>query len=272
MVELPADFHIHPGYSVDAEGSLDDFCEAALRAYVLEVCFTTHYDADPARPDEAIIVIDGRREQLSKEAIDHYLRDIGRVYSQYGQFGLTVRSGLEFGWFPGCEKPISDLLETFHLDFRLGAVHSIGEHCVCCRKEAPKLFAKLTLEQMADAYYARLHDCAASGLFDSLAHIDVYRRFGRSYYGEAIDTIHRGRIEKVFRVMKRNGTGLEINTSAIRHGLEQYYPSMEIINLARKKGVRIRSVGSDAHRPDQLALDFEAAAAIAYDVFPYVKE
>ncbi|MDD4051723.1 MAG: hypothetical protein PHR28_07495, partial [candidate division Zixibacteria bacterium] len=72
--------------------------------------------------------------------------------------------------------------------------------------------------------------------------------------------------------MKANGVGFELNTSAIRHGHPEYYPAMEIVNLARAAGVQLIALGSDAHNPDQMALDFETAATVAYELFPYVDE
>ncbi|MFH1699258.1 MAG: histidinol-phosphatase HisJ family protein [Candidatus Zixiibacteriota bacterium] len=272
MIELAADFHVHPDYSIDAEGSLDEYCQAALNGYVLELCFTTHYDADPKHPDDSLIVIDGKKERLSDDAIGHYVKDVARVHEEYGMLGMMVRSGLEFGWFDGCEKELSRVIKKFPLDYKIGAVHTINGLCICCKDSAKKLFEKMPLDKIADNYFEKLYNCAGSGLFDCIAHIDVYRKYGLEYYGEEINTIHRGRIEKLFDIMKANEVGYEINTSAIRHGLSEYYPTMEIVNLAREKGVCLKSVGSDAHKPSQLALDFEVASTVAYELFPYTDE
>ncbi len=268
-----ADYHIHPDYSIDAEGSIDDYCRAAIDVGLREICFTTHYDADPTRIErEGVMVIEGRREPLSHDCVRHYLDDVSRAYSEYGPAGLMVRGGLEFGYFPGCEEPIAEVQREFPLHYRLGAVHSVDDHCVCCRDEAQKLFAKLSLERLADRYFELLDRAAASGLFDCLAHLDVYRRYGLAHYGEKIKTVHRGRIDKLFDTMARHDVGYEVNTSAIRHGHAEYYPSMEIINAARTHGVRLVTLGSDAHRPDQIALDFDTATAVAYELTPYVDE
>ncbi len=268
-----ADYHVHPDYSIDAQGSIDDYCRAAIHVGLREICFTTHYDADPTRSgSEGYMVIEGNREPLSDDCVQHYLDSVGKAYAKYGPSGLMVRAGMEFGYYPGCEEHLAGVQADFPLHYRLGAVHSIDDHCLCCRDEAPQLFAKFTLERLADRYFELLDDAAATGLFDCLAHIDVYRRYGRGHYGEKIKTIHRGRIDKLFETMARHDVGFEINTSAIRHGLPEYYPSMEIINEARAHGVRLLALGSDAHRPDQIALDFDTASSVAYELMPYVDE
>jgi histidinol-phosphatase (PHP family) len=271
--DVVSDNHIHPGYSIDAEGSVDDYCRAAIAVGLKEICFTTHYDADPARLDhEGFMVINGKREKLSDNCIRTYLEDVKRAADEFGQAGLMVRGGMEFGYFPNCEKQIADLQSKFRFDYRLGSVHNIGSECVCYREETVKLFSRMTLNQLADRYFELLDQCAASGLFDCLGHLDVYRRYGFEYYGEGINTAHRGRIEKLFETMKKHNVGYEVNTSAIRHGFFEYYPGMEIINMARAAGVPLRALGSDAHRPGQIALDFDAASAVAYELVPYVDE
>ena len=271
--EAVADFHVHPDYSIDAKGTLDDFCRRAFDIGLSEICFTTHYDISPQRMDrEGFMVIKGNRERVSEGTVRYYLEDIARVREEYGKIGLLVRGGMEFGFFVGCEKPLTALQTKIQLDFRLGAVHEIDGICMCCADEAPKLFAKFTLAQLADRYFELLDKAAASGCFDCLAHIDVYRRFGLAHYGEEVFGIHRGRIEKVFQTMAAQGVGFELNTSAIRHGHQEYYPTMEIVNLAREMGVPILTLGSDAHRLEDLALDFDTATSVAYELTPYVDE
>lgn len=273
MCDFIADQHVHPDYSFDAEGSIDDYCRMAIDMGLKEICFTTHFDADPARLEyEGYMVIDGRREKLSDEAVDHYLKDVRRAQEQFSAGGLMVRGGFEFGYFPGCEKMIADLKSKFQIDYCLAAVHGIGGLCLCIKEQARQIFTQYTMEQMVDRYFEALDQCAATGVFDCLAHIDVYRRFGLEHFGPEIMTIHRGRIEKLFETMNRHQVGFEVNTSAIRHGLHEYYPNMDIINLARSMDTRLLALGSDAHRPADLALDFDAATAVAYELVPYVDE
>ncbi len=273
MPQLIGDFHVHPDYSFDAEGTIDEYCQKAVEKRLSELRFTTHFDADPKHIErEGYIRINGIKEKLTDDAMAVYFADISRAYQEYGPSGLTVVPGVEFGYFSGCEKVVNSLKEKFDIQYSLGAVHSIGDLCVCCADSAQKLFAKMTLDQMADAYFEQLNEAAGTGLFDCLAHLDVYRRFGTEYYGEAINNIHMGRIEKLFETMVRNNVGFELNSSALRHGLAEYYPTMDIINMARSAGVMLVSLGSDAHHPDQIAYDFEAASSIAYELFPYVDE
>jgi histidinol-phosphatase (PHP family) len=52
--------------------------------------------------------------------------------------------------------------------------------------------------------------------------------------------------------MSRRGMGLEINTSSRRRGLKEFHPAGEILALAVKSGIKIFTVGSDAHSLEDL--------------------
>jgi histidinol-phosphatase (PHP family) len=62
------------------------------------------------------------------------------------------------------------------------------------------------------------------------------------------------------------GTALEVNTSGLRHGVREPYPSPDIVALFRALGGRAVTIGSDGHRETQFAWalrDGYAAAAAA---------
>jgi histidinol-phosphatase (PHP family) len=59
-----------------------------------------------------------------------------------------------------------------------------------------------------------------------------------------------------------SGTALEINTSGMRHGMNHYFPPVDVVNAAKKAGVAVTYLGSDAHRPEQVAFEFEAASSL----------
>ncbi len=268
-----ADYHVHSDFSIDAVGSVDEFCESALKKGLVEICFTTHYDTNPAAPyDDSRIRIDGKIIPLSVEAMGRYVEAIADAHEKYYSQGLVVKCGIEVGYYPGCEEHISKLFSIYSFDYKLAAIHELDGVCLCCQNRFENCFSRYTIEKMADDYFQLIIGAVQSRLFDSIAHVDVYKKYGLKYYGDSILTIHRGRIEPVFSAMAENRVGMEINTSSLRRGHTEYYPSMEIINLARSFGVQISGIGSDAHHPDEVAYDFDTAAAIAYELFPYCDE
>jgi len=269
----PGDYHIHPDFSFDSNGSIDDFCRAAIARGLTEICFTTHYDTDPVIPERhRTMKIDGNAVPVNIENMKAYVDAVREAHNRYYGMGLMVRCGIEIGYYEGCEEETEELFKTYDFHYKLGSVHVVDGIDICnegAMKNAPQ---KHTLDKFADLAFEMLTKSSDSGLFDALGHLDMYKKFGTKYYGDDIGQIHRGRIDRLFESMLRTSTGLEINTSALRRGHSEYYPSMEIINLARKAGVLITSIGSDAHRPEEVAYDFDAASAVAYELMPYCDE
>lgn len=270
---LPGDYHIHPDFSFDASGSVDDFCRAALNRGLTEICFTTHYDADPIIPERhRNMKIGGEVVPVNIENMKAYVDAVHEAHERYYEMGLMVKCGIEVGYYDSCFDEISRLFRTYDFVHKIGSVHIVDGIDICNDASMQKAPDKFSLEKFADLCFEELVKSAECGLFDVLGHIDMYKKFAHKYYGEKVREIHRGRIDRLFEAVKKNNIGIEVNTSALRRGHTEYYPSMEIINLARNAGVRILSIGSDAHRPEEVGYDFEAASAAIYELTPYCDE
>ncbi len=265
-----ADYHIHPDFSFDAKGSLDQYCVAAIKSGLTEICFTTHYDTDPRCPENhRKMRVNGKAVPISIDNIGAYVTAVAKAADKYIGHELLVQCGLEVGYYPGCEDEIKELFNKYEFHYKIGSVHLVGGFNICNKKSMQGAPSKYDLNQFADLVFEDLIKSAESGLFNVLGHIDMYKKHGLRVYGEEINNIHLGRIDKLFQAMNDHGCGLEINTSSIREGFTEYYPSMAIINAARSAGVRIVAVGSDAHKPEEIACDFEGATTVAYELLPY---
>jgi histidinol-phosphatase (PHP family) len=248
-----ADYHVHPGYSLDATGTVDQYCRRALELGIEEICFTTHYDSDPCRKDiDPFVQVDGEIVPLSAESIKGYTDDVRRAGEKYGPSGLAVRVGLEVDFAPHMEEKLRRELIQFDLDYRLGAVHCLDHIAITASNEAEEYFKTKSAVQMLSEYYGVLQRAVQSGLFEVMAHLDIYRKYGLSFYGEEILTGHAGLVEPVLELMAENDVGIEINTGVLRKGHKEFCPALELVKLALEKGVKIAAYGSDAHRVDQL--------------------
>ena len=260
-----ADYHCHCDYSIDAEGSIEDYCKAAVERNLAEICFTTHYDTNPATAStDAFIRIRGENRSASPENLEPYVADVRRAHDRFYPIGLSVKLGIEVGWWPGCVEQVVRLKERFKFDHVLCGIHEVDNLCICTGRFG-EYFRSYALEQLAEKYYRQVSEAAQSSVFDAIAHLAYYVRFGCRHYGDAVYTAHQPFIDDVFSALKATNTALEINTAAIRHGFHEYYPHMSIINAARRAAVAVSFLGSDAHRPDQVGLDFEAARALMPD-------
>ncbi|MBI5266295.1 MAG: PHP domain-containing protein, partial [candidate division Zixibacteria bacterium] len=103
-VDNVSDFHVHCDYSIDAVGTIEDYCRAALRRRLAEICFTTHFDANPRSADHANYVrVNGEKLPTTVENLAPYVDHVLRAADEYYPYGLSVKLGVEFGWYDGCE-------------------------------------------------------------------------------------------------------------------------------------------------------------------------
>ena len=264
-----ADSHVHPDCSTDATGSVREFCDKAFELGLHEITFTTHYEITPAGRDKyGFIVLEGEKEPADIDSLKRYIELVRTVGEEFTANGLLVRCGLEVGWHESIADQLAGELPCLDLDFIIGSVHETLTAHISSSSEAPDFYRGRAMEEWLAEYFRLAEQIAEADLFDVLGHLDVYKRHALPIYGEQVKTAHEPFIQSLFEKMAKHELGLEINTSGIRHGLGEYYPSINIINAARRAGVQVVSLGSDAHQPDQLALDFETASQIAYELLP----
>jgi histidinol-phosphatase (PHP family) len=253
-----ADYHIHPDYSKDATGSIDDYCRRALELGLAEICFTTHYDRDPMRKEvDPFMRVDGKLVAVSQKVVEGYIRDIRDADRRYRPRWLSVKAGLEVDYAPQYEPILREELAGYQLDYVLGAVHCLDHMAITSSDEAPDCFGHKKMEDMVAEYFGIVAQAAESGMFDAMAHLDIYRKYGLGFYGEGILTAHRGLVEPVLKIMANDNVGLEINTGVLRRGHAEPSPSLEIVDLALSLGVRLAAFGSDAHNLEQLGVGIE---------------
>lgn len=248
------DYHIHPGFSIDAAAhSIEDYCRQAVEIGLEEICFTPHYEFDPLRKEiDWWVRYNGRVMSIEEDWLPYYIQEVRQAAERYASCGLKVKAGLEIGFDLGLEERIARVVEAHPFDFIIGSVHCVDHVAISSASESTPFYAARELSDVAELYFATLLRAVNSGLFDVVGHLDIYRRYGYKAYGEAVFTAHRPYIGEILKAMADKGIGLEVNTSSSRHNQGEFYPSREILAAARDAGVKIFTVGSDAHRVSEL--------------------
>ncbi len=252
------DYHIHTEHSIDASGTISAYCEQAIKIGLQEICITNHCELDPFRND-SFIKFDGNCEPLSTTALLRLEREIQEAAERYRQRGLTLKFGIEVGFYKGIEPRLQELLSGVNLDFVIGAIHCLDHICIDSSKECAMYFNQHDVHQLIDNYYGAVEDLIESGMFDSLAHIDVYKKYGRDHYGNEIYDHSTDLMNRVFRMIRDNHIALEINTAGMRF-MNEFYPAPTLMKFASEQKVKMITVGSDSHRPADLGKDIPRAA------------
>jgi histidinol-phosphatase (PHP family) len=175
---------------------------------------------------------------------------------------LTVLAGVEVGYEPGLEGIISDFLCRYPFDFVLGAIHCLDHVSITAGDELDRFKAEYLSrgpEFAAERYLHYLRAAAGCQLFDCLAHFDIYRKYIEPMYDQRFGTTVESLLPSVLKFVAGSGTGIEVNSSALRRGNAESYPGLRILKLARDAGVRVFTVGSDAHRSSDLGRGLASA-------------
>ncbi|MFY9273230.1 MAG: histidinol-phosphatase HisJ family protein [Thermacetogeniaceae bacterium] len=255
MEHQRTDYHVHPDYSIDASPvKIREYCQKALELGLREICFTTHVELDPARREkDNFVYLNGEKVSVFNFIwLDSYFEEISQAQDEFKHTNLKVKAGIEIGYNRGCERHVEKMLNNYPFDFVMVAIHCLDHIAISSMKESPHYFQNKSLSELRADYFTTLQEAVNTGFFDSIAHIDLYLRYGFRHYGPEILTIHRGAVEPVFSEMAKRGMGLEINTSSRHRGLEEFHPTREMLELAVKSGIRIFTVGSDAHSLEEL--------------------
>jgi histidinol-phosphatase (PHP family) len=191
--------------------------------------------------------------------LDVYFRDIENARRKWLARGLEIKAGLEVGYDLGLEKAIERVVRGYPFDFVMGSVHCLNHLAISSRKESSQFFPGRHLETVVRDYFRVLSGAVSSGLFDCIGHLDLYRRHGRHYWGADISRAHEEFAEPLLLAIAARGMSLEVNTSGLRRGLNDFHPSRDIVELAVSLGVRLFTVGSDAHCLAHLGLGLESA-------------
>jgi len=266
------DYHVHPDFSADARGSLREYCQKAAEIGLAEIIFTTHADSNSAFGGDCHVIIDGHKHPVNAESLKRYREAVYDLVDGNDPVPLMVRCGVEVDFFPGIKDSFLAMIEDLHFDYVLAGVHFVDEYILTEEKPVRALVAKRSPQEIISSYYRVVQQACRVPLFDALAHLDVYRRLGMRFFPEEAARIDYPIIDETLACLREAGLPIEVNTSGIRHGIGDWYPSKPLLNKARQAGVLIGGLGSDAHAPEQLAGDFELAHLIVHETFPSLYE
>jgi histidinol-phosphatase (PHP family) len=256
------DYHVHPNYSIDADGNIEEFCRAALNAGLKEIAFTTHLDTDRVA-DDCYVNVKGKRVDVSSSVwFEDYESVIRSAGDQFEEWGLQILLGVEVDCFPSVENSLPERFFATDFDIILGSVHLIDHIAISAGDRAEEVFRKYAIEELGEKYFSVMLDSIDLGIFDILAHIDLYRRYGESFYGDAIHELWKPYLNELANKMKHQGVGFEINTSSLSRGMTQPMPEERIIHALKVGGIETVTIGSDAHSPNDVGKGIEEALDI----------
>jgi len=248
---FPIDYHVHTDYTPHATGTVKEYCEMAKKIGIKEIAFTNHLILPKLGtiPRSNLEMATMRVEQIPE-----YLREIEEARKQ---FNIKIRFGMEVDYFEDSEAKIEKVISDYPLDFILGSVHYVDGLVISMPPSySSKIFPGKDIFQLYMKYFSKLKKAVESQLFDVMSHLDIIRKNTVQYSNIPFEK-YRKQAEAVANSLVDNGVGIEMNTFGYVHPVKDSYPSLEFLKICKNSGVKIVTIGSDAHSPSRLGADLE---------------
>ncbi|MDI9475736.1 MAG: histidinol phosphate phosphatase [Natronincolaceae bacterium] len=235
------DCHVHTNFSTDAVMDIRDAIRVSNKLGI-GLIITDHMDYKHHIPNEFIF------------DPDEYFNE----YEIYRSEKLLL--GVEIGFRDDSLKEIRELKDNYPFDFIIGAIHVVNGIDIYYKE----YYEGKSKEQAYEEYLKNMlllvkhHD-----FFDSLAHMDYITRYSiykdkGLYYKDFPDLI-----DEILKELLIADKAIEINTRWI-HDKNTVDNFIIILKRFRELGGKYVTIGSDAHRPEDIGVNFDIAKEIVY--------
>lgn len=247
---VKADFHMHTNFSGDSSAPMEDMLHRAVSLGLSHVCITEHYDPDfvYAPGEEAVFELN----------TDAYLYELLRLRQKFKD-KITIGFGVELGLQPHLKRQLAVYAKSYDFDFIIGSSH------LCNRKDPyyPEFFEGRSEDEAHHEYFMSVLECVKTlPYFDVYGHLDYVVRYGPTFNKKYTYAKHADVFDQILTHLIENEKGLEVNTKGFCMGLGQPNPCAEILKRYHELGGEIITVGSDAHKPDEIAQEFDRARSL----------
>lgn len=248
---IPVDCHTHSTLSPDGHDAPELMAKRAFELGIQHFTLTDH---------------------IENEKLDswHYAEAMERSREVYlalkaeYEGRMNVYFGAELG------QPLYDLpqaeaiLQKYDYDFVLGSQHRTKSYPYI--NQIPD--SEEARRRAMDEYFEEELALAEWGKFCTLSHLTFPLRFiSGDFGGHEVDmSRYTAIIDKILDVIIKSNIALEVNSSGIRKGLHVPMPSAEYIKRYFDKGGRLITVGSDAHRVEDVGADIPKCLDMLRDI------
>ena len=246
-----ADYHLHSSFSGDSDAPMETMIRRGIELGLERMCFTEHMD--PEFP-----VSDISPAGCYEVNTDSYLYDLLK-YRAFYRDRIRILFGVELGLQPHLAPLQAAYAASRPFDFIIGSSH------LCAGKDPyqPSFWEGRSEEEALREYFSSIiENLEHFSDFDIYGHLDYIVRYAprkdRDYSYEKYADL----FEKILDLLLENGIGLEVNTGSVGYGLKELHPCTALLQRYRKKGGEIVTVGSDAHRPEDLCRFFDRAQEV----------
>ncbi|QCX32617.1 histidinol-phosphatase HisJ family protein [Caloramator sp. E03] len=227
-----ADYHVHSNFSDDSTCEMEDEIKKAISLGIDEICFTEHVDY-------------GVKTDLNCN-YEAYIKEFQRCKEKYKN-EINIKLGIEFGIQVDTIEKFKEDFDKYNFDFVILSCHQVDN------KEfwTYEFQEGKTQQEYNERYYEEILKVIKKyDEYSVLGHLDMIKRYDK--FGEYPDENVKELIIEILKHVIEHEKGIEVNTSSFRYKLADLTPSKYILKLYKDLGGRIITIGSDAHKDEDI--------------------
>ena len=255
------DCHTHTEISPDSEAKITDMLTAAQNAGLAAYAVTDHIELCRWYPQGYYKTQPRNEEDFYDYAVRFELSMAQNLMMrEQCPEDMAFVCGIEMGEPDVDWKLSSRIYLDERLDFVIASLHELQGKLDFYFLD----YTKEDVEPLLDRYFTDLLAIAQHDCYDVLGHITYPLRY---IEGEAGIRVKHERCREaaaeIFRAAIALGKGIELNTSGYRQKYGKPFPDETLLRLYKDLGGTILTLGSDAHKPEDVAGGIAQGADLA---------
>ncbi|MFC7308242.1 histidinol-phosphatase [Streptomyces monticola] len=251
---MKVDLHTHHNRCGHAKGSLRDYVLAALDQGVEVLGLSDHTPMFAEEEDHALPPV-----AMPKSAFPSYIAEALALKEEFAH-SIEILVSTEADYLSGRMDAYTKALSGYPLDYLIGSVHQFeGSEIFDVRRwegvggdELPAIKAR---------YFRLVAECARSGLFDVIGHVDALKGSHPPLGAVPVPAA----ADEMLLAIRDSGAVMEINTSGNTKMCGGWYPEFDLLERAHHFGVPI-TFASDAHTPERVCDQYPEVVQVLHDI------
>ena len=251
----------------DGKNTVEEMVRAAQSVGFEKLGISNHFIVHPNIKDAKMYAysLRGGYHNIYNATFDEAIKKFKPHYEEIDEVsqktGFKILKGMEVDFFAynGWREGFQKACEILKPDYLIGSAHFICSKNTLYNTHDVKNASKEEQNLLLHKYYQNVRAAAQSGIFDFLAHLDLFKKtgLGREPLWEADE-------RQTVEAISKAGAKVEINTSGFKLPYDEPYPSKRILNLLAEYKVPV-ILSDDAHNVERLGDSFDKAHQMALD-------
>lgn len=244
------DYHVHSNFSGDCSVEPEDIINDAINNGLKEICFTDHIDYDcPDLPE--------------KFEFDStiYFESLSRLREKYKE-KIDIKIGVEIGLQSHVLSECAEFVKSQNFDFIIASFHTHKNKDIYF---TDILFKKEAHEVLSEYLDEILYSLRNYSEYSVVGHIDLLKRYSNGIKDLNVEDYY-DKYSEIFKVIIESGKGIEINTSGLRQDVGVQFPDKSLLELYKRLGGEIITLGSDTHGTGTLMYKFDAIKQLLKEI------